>query len=169
MSLDNIQLPAIVIADLFKNCLVDLNISEAPAIAATSKKQGFSFLGNNKKKIVIVVADAEAIYLAEDALNFLLGILTACKLNMEDVALVNTTTNPTLTYKDVQEQLQAENILLFGVTPAQLQLPLAFPQYQIQKYNGQMYLAAPALQLLAQDKGEKTKLWNCLKQLFSIA
>jgi hypothetical protein len=48
-------------------------------------------------------------------------------------------------------------------------LPLQFPAYQIQKFNNQVYLAAPALHLLAQDKAEKTKLWNCLKQVFSIA
>ncbi len=169
MSLDNIQLPAMVIAGLFKNSIVDLDNGETTVTTAAVPEKEVVFLGGNNRKITIIVWDESAIYLAEESLTFLMGILSACKLTMEDVALVNAAKNTALSYQNLHTQLQAENLLLFGVTPQQLELPLAFPQYQIQKYNGQSYLAAPPLTQLAQDKAEKTKLWNCLKQLFSIA
>ncbi len=51
---------------------------------------------------------------------------------------------------------------------AEIKLPLSFPDYQIQKYNNQLYLTTPPLSKLQNDKAEKTKLWNCLKQIFSI-
>jgi hypothetical protein len=166
MSLDNIQLPAIVLQDLFKNSLVD--IDNGMAKQAVEKTTGIAFLGSNQKQVTIIADDTTTIYLPDEELNFLMGILNACKLSMADVALVNIAKTGAVTYGKIQEELNAETILLFGVTPAQLQLPLQFPHYQIQKFNNQVYLAAPALTVIAADKAEKTKLWNCLKQIFSI-
>ncbi len=166
MSLDNIQLQPIVLHDLFKNSLVDLNTNETAATIA--KANGIAVLGNNQKQIAIIVADEKTLYLPDDELNFLMGILGACKLSMADVALVNFAKTRALTYTRVEEELKAATILLFGVEPSQLQLPLEFPHYQIQKFNNQVYLSAPPLQMLAADRAEKTKLWNCLKQVFSI-
>ena len=166
MSLDNIQLPAIVLQDLFKNSLIDLNTNQPPALNTITRS--IAILGNNQKQIAIIVADEKNLYLPDKTLNFLMGILNACKLTMDDVALINISKSNALTYSIIQEQLQATTLLLFGVLPGQLQLPLDFPEYQIQKYNNQLYLSAPALPLLAADKEEKTKLWNCLKQVFAI-
>ncbi len=166
MSLDNIQLPAIVLQDLFKNSLIDLNAGKASTQVVIAA--AFAFLGRNEKRIAIIVNEATTIYLPDEELNFLMGILTACKLSMADVALVNISKTLATTYTEIEEQLNAEKILLFGVSPAQLQLPLQFPNYQIQKYNSQVYIAAPALKVLHGDKEEKTKLWNCLKQVFAI-
>jgi len=167
MSLDNIQLPAIVLHDLFKHSLVDLNTNEP--VAAITKTTGIASLGSNQKQITIIVADENTLYLPDGELNFLMGVLAACKLSMADVALVNIAKNTALTYTDIKEDLKAAIILLFGVEPSQLQLPLQFPNYQIQKFNSQVYLSAAPLQLLAADRAEKTKLWNCLKQVFSIS
>jgi hypothetical protein len=166
MSLDNIQLPSIVIQDLYKNSLVDLN--NGKAAIEEIKSTTIPFLGNNEKRICIVVNDENALYLSDALLNFLLGILGACKLSMADVALVNAAKNKTLDYTFLQEQLKAETVLLFGLTAQQMQLPMQFPFYQIQKFNNQAYLSAPELQKLQEDKAEKMQLWNSLKQLFSI-
>ena len=164
MSLDNIQLPPVILQDLYKNSLVDLrsaNGSEKP-----STKAGLAFLGDNQKKIVIVVNERDAIYLPDDDLNFLMGILTACHLDMADIALLNLSANPSLDHNRINTELIAEKILLFGVDPMVLSLPLQFPHYQVQQYNNQVYLAAPALNILQDDKVEKMKLWACLKKIF---
>jgi len=166
MSLDNIQLPAIVLQDLFTNSLVDLKTANAES--ATVSAGDLSFLGENKKKVSIVVDHTNVIYLPDDELNFLLGILSACKLSMADVALLNFAKNPSVTYKELSEQLSAEKILLFGIKPSALELPLQFPYYQIQNYNNQVYLSSPDLKTLADNKEEKIKLWACLKQVFAI-
>jgi len=167
MSLDNIQLPAIILQDLFKTSLVDMDTNTVKN--KVEKATGISFLGSNQKQITIIAADESTIYLPDEDLNFLMGILGACKLSMADVALVNIAKTAALTYSEIEEQLNAETILLFGVDPAQLQLPLQFPHYQVQKFNNRVYLSAPPLPGIAADKAEKTKLWNCLKQVFSIA
>ena len=87
---------------------------------------------------------------------------------MADVALINSNKNPSLSYTGIAEQFATEKILLFGVESSMLELPLQFPHYQVQRYNNQVYLSSPTLKTLAEDKAEKMKLWNCLKQVFSI-
>ena len=87
---------------------------------------------------------------------------------MADVALVNLTKNPGVSYTVLSEQLKAENVFLFGPDAAVLELPLQFPHYQVQQFNNQIYLSAVSLKELQANKEEKMKLWNCLKKIFSI-
>ena len=149
--------------DLYKNSLIDLRTA---VTAPAAGKTGIAFLGNNQQQVTIIVNEAATIYLPDEDLNFLMGVLGACKLSMSDVALVNIAKKGQLDYKLIAEELKAEKVLLFGVEPSALQLPLQFPFYQIQQYNHQVYLSSPALGIIATDKAEKTKLWNCLKQIF---
>lgn len=166
MSLDNIQLPDNILLGLYNKCLYDLEshksaLSDIPA-------PGISFLGSNQQKIAILVNCDTALYLPEDQLNFLMGILTACKLSMADVALINITKNPGITYNILAEQLKAEKVFLFGTGAASLELPMQFPHYQVQKFNGQVYLSAVSLNEMQANKEEKMKLWACLKNIFSL-
>ncbi len=166
MSLDNIQFPPFVIQELFKNSLV--TNSSGKSTAGSLKKAALNYLGNNRKNIVLVVSNEETLHLPDDQLNFLLGILAACKLSMEDVAILNINKNETATYLTVTKELNAEKIFLFGVTTEQVALPLQIPDYQVQPYNNQVYLCAPDLATLQHDKAEKTKLWTSLKKIFSL-
>ncbi|MEO6253320.1 MAG: hypothetical protein ABIO79_08450 [Ferruginibacter sp.] len=166
MSLDNIQLPPTILQTLYGKSLYDLQ-TESPD-AGNAQPGNIVFLGSNQKRIVILVNAAETLYLPDDELNFLLGILTACKLSMADIALVNISKNHDLLYTAITEQLKAEKIFLFGLNAEALKLPLQFPQYQIQKFNNQVYLSSAALTDLQKDKEEKMKLWTCLKTIFSL-
>ena len=165
MSLDNIELTPFLIQELFKHSLVEIAAKkkEEKVLPAAS----FTFLGNNRRKVAIVVSNEDNVYLPDNELNFLLGILSACKLTMEDVAIININKSKAVTYKTIEQELKAENIILFGVTAAQIALPLEFPSYQIQQYNKQTYIAAGVLSDIEKNKADKTKLWNCLKQIFA--
>ena len=165
MSLDNIELTPFLIQELFKNCLVEMETTvKAKKIAPASS---FNILGNNRAAITIIVENATHLHLPDPELNFLLGILSACKLTMEDVAIINISKNKNATYKTIELELKAGKIILFGVTAAQIGLPLEFPIYQVQHYNQQTYIAAGNLQQIESNKADKTKLWNCLKQIFT--
>lgn len=166
MSLDHIQLSPTLIQSLYSKSLYDLKAGKS--VSSDVQTDNISFLGSNQKKIILLVNAAEAIYLPDEELNFLLGILTACKLSMADIALVNSAKTPELDYIVITNQLKAEKIILFGLDAAALQLPLQFPHYQIQQYNNQVYLSAASLADLRKDKEEKMKLWNCLKNIFLL-
>ncbi len=166
MSLDNIELTPFLIQELFKNSLVEFYDTEPEK--KTKVDLPFNVLGNNRNRVIIIIENDETIYLPDTQLNFLLGILSACKLTMDDVAILNIKKNKTVSYKAIELELKAEKIILFGVSAVQIELPIEFPYYQIQQYNNQTYVNAAPLSHLQDDKAEKTKLWNCLKLLFSI-
>jgi hypothetical protein len=168
MSLDNIQLPPIVLQQLFKDSLIGLKINQPDLPMHKALPTSLNILGKNKKKIILIVSNDEAVYLPDEELNFLLGILSACKLTMEDVGILNSNKNKGVDYSKIAAELQAEKVFLFGIAPAAIGLPLGFPHYQVQQFNNQVYLTAPALGVLKDDKAEKGKLWNSLKNIFSI-
>ena len=165
MSLDNIHLPTNIIQVLFSKSLYDL--ADDKTVTAINPTGSIMYLGNNKKNILILVDSPEAVYLPDEELNFLMGILTACGLSMSDIALINYSKNNGLHYTDLTKLLNGEKILLFGLDPEKLGMPLQFPKYQIQNFNSQVYLASVTLKELQIDKEEKLKLWNCLKKVFS--
>lgn len=163
MSLNDIVLPVKSIVSLYKNSLVEDQSFNTPK---PLQQSSVAILGKNLRRIIILVTNKEAAFLPDDELNFLLGILSACKLNMDDVGIVNLAKNKGLSYTQIINDSKAEKLLLFGVKPDELALPFSFPHYQLQRYNEQLYLAAPALSNLQDNKDEKLKLWNCLKQIF---
>lgn len=168
MSLDNIQLPAGIIQDLYKRSLVLSDKKQDTLVEKPPTTVSFNILGNNQQKILILVENEETLYLPDEQLNFLMGILTACKLTMQDVAIVNIRKHKDISYTSFTAALKVSTIILFGVETSIIGLPLQFPVYQLQAYNNQVYLIAPPLTVLQNDKAEKTKLWLCLKQLFSL-
>lgn len=166
MSLDNIQLPTFLIGELYKNSLVEADNQQLKQ--PLLKPDELIFLGKNQKNILLLVKEENATYLPDADLDFLIGILTACKLSLSDTVLINIYYNKQVNYKILLEKFKPEIILFFGVTPSELEFPLQFPHYQLQKYNNQTYLSSPALNELATDKELKTKLWGSLRKLFSI-
>ena len=166
MSLNNIQLSPIILQQLYKHSLIDL-----PGYVQPDEKNAlkhFATLGNNYKQILLLVSSEDTLYLPDEELNFLMGILAACSLTMDDVAIMNSKKNKEVTYKKITAELNPGKVFLFGVSPAQIELPLTFPDYQVQQYNNQVYLTAPLLSVLKDNKTEKTKLWNCLRTIFNI-
>ncbi|MBI3884041.1 MAG: hypothetical protein HY305_07525 [Sphingobacteriales bacterium] len=167
MSLDNIRLSPIAIQAIYKNNLIAEKKTKTPS-KPDKAAISLTILGNNKQKILILIKNDEALYLPDDELTFLTGILAACKLTLEDVAILNTHKNKNISFVSITKELQAQKVLLFGVTATDIQLPVEFPLYSIESYNEQAYLAAPELSIVQNDKIEKTRLWLSLKQLFSI-
>ncbi len=113
MSLDNIQLPPATITDLFRKSLVELKSTQAAE--KTTGSSSINILGKNAKGIMIIVSNDETAYLPDEELNFLLGILAACKLNMDDVGIFNLHKNEDADYKTISAELNAEKIFLFGI------------------------------------------------------
>lgn len=174
MSINNIKLHDSALAALYsKSFLVKEEKKKtmpatAPEAPVTSASATLNFLGNNNKKITVVVNESDALHLSDSSLDLLTSILGACKLSFNDIAVLNLSKHAGTTYQYITEQMNAATVLLFGVSPAEISLPLHFPEYQIQKYNQQTYLYAANFNVLRTDKTEKTKLWNSLKIIFGL-
>jgi hypothetical protein len=183
MSEERIELPDFLIADLYKASLVDLQTSnseieysdpeEKPLEVRepTANTEKISFLGENKKGVIIIVYQPDAVFLKEEELAFLTNILKACQLNLADIAIINLSKQE-IDYNTLQEQLISKTILLFDVEPSAIKLPFMIPAFQAQKFSGSTIMVAPSLSLINKAGSEgkllKTKLWMSLKNVFDL-
>jgi hypothetical protein len=161
MSLNNIQLKPSLLADLYKKSLIETSTMSVPEV-----KQ-LKCLGNNQKNILVLVSHQTVPFLPDEELSFLTNVLAACKLSIADIGIINS-------YETEQAGLQniinseARNVLLFGVEPPAIGLPINFPPFQLQRFNNRTYLHAPALSEIENEKELKIRLWNALKLMFGI-
>ena len=182
MNSENNLLPPFVIASLYKNELVLIDTqkisnedkptkNEAVATAPQQIQKPISYLGDNQKKVTILLQDSSAVHLADESLQFLTAILAACKLNMGDVAIVNTA-NQAVKYAQIKTELQPSTLLIFDINAASIALPFEVPHYQVQQYdNCTLLFSAPLQSMLVKTEAaklEKGKLWNALKKTFNI-
>ena len=160
MSLNQIQLNDQLLVGLYSSVLIQTNATIVPA------KTDVKYLGKNEKCILVLISNDSVPFLPDNELNFLTSILSACKLSLADVAIVNlhSTTNP----ETIIEDVECKNVLLFGVEPLSIVLPIHFPHFQLQQFNKRTYLCAPPLSGIENDKAVKLNLWNNLKKLFGI-
>lgn len=180
MALNTIELPPILIAELYGSALTDPSSPQAvgkelkePVYenSAPEPETGeikWKILGNNTRNILVLVREPEHVFLSDTDLAFLTGILSACRLSMEEVALVNLNNHPELAVTTLIRDLKSRIVLSFDLEPASLGLPVNFPHYQLQPFSGTTYLYSPSLKMLEKDKVEKSKLWVCLKRLFNL-
>jgi len=171
------SLPAFLVASLYKNTLVILpnTASQAAPIAKLTKPETAKpvqwFLGENNKKVTILVNQKETAYLTDQQFTLLTGILKACKLNMADVAIVNLAQGA-YNFIQLNQLLDTRYLLLFDVTTAAIDLPFSIPLYQLQAYDHCNILQAASLETMlgetAAARDEKMKLWNALRKMFGL-
>jgi hypothetical protein len=163
MSLNQIQLTNQLLTSLYPKALI-----EAAITSSVPEYQSVKYLGKNAKNIVLLVSYTTVPFLPDEELNFLTTILSACRLSLADVAIVNVHSLEKNQIETAIEPLAPKNVLLFGISPLTIDLPVNFPQFQLQPFNKRTYLYSPGLHELANDKTLKLQLWNCLKNLFVL-
>ncbi|MBX2931383.1 MAG: hypothetical protein KF781_05490 [Chitinophagaceae bacterium] len=168
MNMINEPITPFVFADLYKN---SLTIIENNIESKDEQNNLLIYLGENKKHIIILVEEENALHLEEDSYTFLLSILTACKLNMADIAIVNST-KQTVTYSTIKQQLLPTICIAFGNVCKNIQLPFQINLFEPYSFDNTVWLQSSALNLMKPNtqeaKIEKSKLWICLKQMLHI-
>lgn len=176
MSINNIQLPGHLCQIMFTNSLIGKlqsetikteTIQDEPAKKASNKLK-INCLGENKKNILFLVNNSQNKFLADNEMKLLTDLLTACKISMEDIALVNYNQNPEFNYQDLIDQFQSKKILVFGITASNLGLPFNIPFFQIQKFQEQMYMISPSLSDFINNVEMKKELWISLQKIFLL-
>lgn len=182
MSLNKLKLSPSLVATLYSEVLIDINKSEElveaiPANQLTAEiitdpeleqEHGWKWLGNNQKGILVIVNYNTAIHLPDEELDFLTNLLSACKLSLGDVAILNKENYIDSEYKNVLAHFGSRVVLLFGVNPIEFGLPVSFPIFQVQNVANCIFLYAPALKEIQYDNLLKSKLWVSLRNIFKI-
>lgn len=165
MSLDQLQLDPYLLARIYIQPIIPGE--SAPVVTEQKSIPQVKFLGENQKNIALFIQNENEAYLNDELFNLLANILNACKLSMQDVALINIVNYPALPLTGWQQAVSLQRGIAFGITPASLGLePL--PPYQIHTAGGIQLLFSDPLQSIAEDKALKAKLWTGLKQLFQF-
>lgn len=176
MSLNELRLSSSLVAMLYPNSLLDMGSDDATPVPnkpvaeqkIDAETKASKWLGNNQKNILIVVRYNDFVHLPDDELKFLAGMLTACKLSLDDVAIINTNNYKKGGYSDILAEFKSRIVFLFGITPVDFGLPVNFPAFQVQTVSGTTYLYSPALEDRSTDSLFKSRLWLSLRSIFSI-
>lgn len=194
MNLNNIEIPDFIVRELYHDHLIaptagmSMPAARSPVLekpvpaahtapslplspAADQSSAAYKFLGHNRRKITVLVQSPGVAFLPDEQLAFLTKMLEACRMNIGDVAIVNQAGAP-VNINSIKQQLQPSFMLLFGIQPIEIKLPINFPPFKLQAYDQCTYLYAPSLDELVSVSDEskilKGKLWGCLKTMFEI-
>lgn len=161
-----VKLPGHILKELYKHSLVDIRKQDPIDPHGQSADTVGNTLGEHKKNILILVNYADCATIREPDLEFLLNILNACRLSLKDVLILNIHRVEARDHQSLAVAWKPTTMLLFGIEPSTISLPVHFPTHQIQGFAGIRFMHAPGLQKLGTDDAEKRKLWAALKQLF---
>lgn len=167
MSLSDVKLDQGMIASLYRNNLVQT----ASADKTGAPDLPLKYLGKNQQHIVILVKNPDEVFLADMELNLLTKMLSACKLTLADVAILNIAQTP-IQQEQIHTELHPSKVIMLGVESKDILLPMNFPEYRVQPHGPCSYLMAPGLSTMVSEteasKNVKTQLWVALKQLFGL-
>ena len=193
MSLNNLILPESVIAGLYGCQLVVLDNTPPTAprekdektwresVGETPRKKqediqgekeedySLKFLGNNARRVILLVNNPSDTFLPDEELTLLTQILNACELTLADVAIINMARSKT-TITVLQEKLAPRQLIMLGTESGEIDLPMEFPDYRILEHGRTVYLKAPALKTMMgkgpEARNIKMNLWQSLKTMF---
>jgi len=172
MNLKAIKLPESVITSLYTSNLIEGVITNDTKAQTQAKelhtRNEFKFLGNNEKKVLVIVNNPGVDYLPEDEMQFLTNMLNACKLSINDIAIVNVSGSNHSSYKEITQLLETRIALLINTEAATIGLPLDFPHFQVQPFSNMTFLSFPSLSDIKNDQLQKSKLWVCLRRIFNV-
>ena len=172
MSLNSIKFEPADIVSLYKNSLVEVDAKQQVLPQTNTNAEpvatGWKYLGENKKKTLVVVRNADAVHIPDKQLSFLTKLLAACNLNLADVAIFNFHDHNSSEFNEILNFFKPKVVLLFAVEPAEFGLPMIFPQFQVQGHKDAVFVSSPSLDVIEPDKSLKGKLWVCLKKIFNL-
>jgi hypothetical protein len=165
MSFDKLQLDPYILARIYTQPIIPGRKEPVAVVAETPPK--VKFLGENQKNITLFIQNDSEAYLNEELFNLLTNILNACKLGMQDISLINIAQYNAMTFSAWQAAVPMKQAVLFGISPTTMGLE-DIPHYQLLEVNGCQLISSDHLQLIAQDKVLKGRLWMGLKKLLGV-
>jgi hypothetical protein len=160
-------------SSILKESTVNTAIADESAqVYVQEKNEKISSLGDFARNILVLVNDPDHIYLGEAELDTLGKMLQALQFSFADIAIVNAAHQKT-NWQILQQQFAAKKVVLFGVEPADIQIPVRFPHFRVQNWSNIHFLFSPSLAEINREtptqKQTKMALWTAIKQLFAAS
>ena len=146
----------------------DLHILAEPTAViqrqATDKVIEFSFLGKNKRRILILVNDKQFDVSDDTGRELLRKIVKSVNLTAEDFALLNYARYEGTNFVQLKTYFNSNIVFSFGVSPFDLGLP-ACPENTVVNEGDARLIFSAGLTQLNLDPSSKKALWGCLQHL----
>ncbi|MEO6914534.1 MAG: hypothetical protein ABI151_01905 [Chitinophagaceae bacterium] len=171
MSFQAEKLPAPLIVDLYKSTLVlDQEIKTNKDAGNPVKKTGIDFKGKNGKSVAVLVCCRQKFSETSSEILFLLKILRACNLGIEDIALIDVM-GVSMSLEDFVTDFKPSRVLLFSSTLNKTDIPKSLC-FEIEKVGNAEVVYAPEVHTMQSEGNEavqlKKKLWIVLKHFFNV-
>lgn len=146
----------------------DSKVTEAEIANLEPKEQNneeveIKFEGQNNKNVTILYEHEHDLPTTEKEL--LLKILSAVKLSLNDIALINTSHNSSEQHYELFSQFKTNKLVAFGTDKHPL-ISEENEQYQIIVKDGVTILKSHNLKEISADVEKKKSLWTELKKMF---
>ncbi len=126
----------------------------------------FRFYGENKSHVCFFLHYEGTLTKSAD-FDLFQKILSAVKLTLLEVCLVNIAENDDFNWQDIQAIFAPKKAVFFGVEPAKFGIPTRLAIHSPQTYLGTKLLWAAPLPSIGQDKSVKLEFWSAFKELFN--
>lgn len=157
MSLDKLKIPGLLVCELFKNQLVDIRKdgeTDTPSL-------------DEIKEVLIILSEAKPGPVSAVSSAITGKILAACKWRMEDTSFINVN-GAAVNWTSIKAAGTPRICILFGPDSTVIDLPVIFPEFRIQQFDGTKFLQCPSPETIENDRLLKSKLWLCMKELFNV-
>ncbi|MND38676.1 hypothetical protein D3C80_293850 [compost metagenome] len=130
----------------------------------------FDYLGENNKYVLVLVNYPDSKHITDKDKEFFLKVISALKLTIEDVAVLNYAHYASTDINALKEYFSCSRIITFGVP----QSSAVFRNVNMQDYSVtnvygiSLLPASDTLRIIESDKNKKIVLWNALKLLFNV-
>lgn len=165
MDLNKLQLTPATIQNLYRGSVV--KVQEFYTQEEESAPRKPVVMGKNNQNILFLTNNDQHPFCSDEEMELLTNLLGACKLTLDDIALVNGN-GGIHSYKDLQDQLRMHTVVSFGIPCKELQLPFEIPQFQPYSFADCRWLFAPQLHHFLDNPALKRQLWAGLKNIFSL-
>lgn len=150
--------------------LIDQEQETAPPQQPTSPTSSpLKWYGDNKQGVVVLLDLDTPDLLKTKEFAFLLRVLEAVKLTLNECAVLNLPENPVVNFAALQSLAGLSKLLLFGVPAGRIGIATVAPSYTLQESAGIQWVQADPPSLIMTNKDKKYGLWSALQRMFQIS
>ncbi|WP_069660186.1 hypothetical protein [Arcticibacter eurypsychrophilus] len=143
-------------------------VREDPLPEITNEKEEqhitFEYLGENNKFLLLLINDQTHSNLQSQELEALQKILSAKRMSLKDIAIVNQRKYPNSGWKELKNYFACSSIVLFGIEPTAIQIR-KLPLNAITEFEGMQILATYSFTDMMVNEDKKREFWNQMKKL----
>lgn len=138
-----------------------VEVSKDPEVKISAPTD-FEYLGENNKYFLVLIDDKIHTRINPVHQEMLLKVMSAKKLELRDLAILNVSRYPGLKFNDLKSFFSCSRILLFGVSPAEIGIP-PVKANSIASAGTVKVLATFGLEEMRNDADKKREFWNVMK------